>query len=139
MNLPFTSYDISELGPVFDDSVSDHLLYQWFADSPCQTPLSWSTDHTINADRNLLHSAAADNCLDTAWNSADNDLMISAEFSYPVWNLLVELNIHLRHFSRTGFKHLLRSAPFMKVLQILIQSTSSSLSRYFVVDSYSVL
>ena len=84
MNFPVTSYDISEFGPVFNDSVSDHLLYQWFADSPCDTSLHWSTYHLINADQTLLHSAAADNCLDTAWNSADNDLMISAEFSYPV-------------------------------------------------------
>ena len=137
MNLPVTSYDISEFGPVFDDSVSAHLLDQWFADSPCQTSSSWSTDHLINADPTLLHSAAADNCLDTAWNITDNDLMTFAEFSYSVWNLLVELNIHLISFSRTGLKDLLRSATFMKVLQIFLRS--SSRSRYFAVDSYSVL
>ena len=116
MNLPVISYDISEFGPVFDDSVSAHLLDQWLADSSCQTSLSWSTDHLINADQTLLHSAAADNCPDTVWNSTDNDLMTSAEFSYSVWNLLVELNIHLIYFSRNGLKHPLMSALFMKVL-----------------------
>jgi hypothetical protein len=75
-----------------DDSVSAQLLYQFFADSPCQTSLSWSTDHLINADQTLLHSAATDNCLDTDWNSTDNDLMASLEFSYSVLNLLVEVN-----------------------------------------------
>ena len=130
MNLPVISYDISEFGPVFDDSVSAHLLYQWFADSPCQTSLSWSTDHLINTDQTLLHSAAADNCLGTAWNSTDNDLMTSAEFSFPVWNLLVEVNIHLINFSRNCLKHLLRSTTFMKVLLILIRPTGSSLPRY---------
>jgi hypothetical protein len=147
--MPVTSYDISEFGPVFDDSVSAYLLYQWFADTPCQTSLSWSTDHLINTDQTLLHSAAADYCLDTAWNFSDNDLMTSAEFLYPVRNLVVRLNNFLINISRTGLKLLLRSAsfmkvllrlaPFMKVLQISLRSMSSPLSRYFVVDSYSVL